>query len=282
MPFQLVAYDKLKSSIEESITTVIKHHKLDPDNRDESINNLPDPTRIIQIKFLMRTMSLLDKIEDTSAERTLQNARILNAAVYFVCKQIELTYTRSPDNSKLYSTLTTSLNLDTENLPNRLNKLTMYNSLAKFLRANTYNEANPSKGYLPKQPYNIPGYVVKNDIKDLSTQVHQFKMELLDEAEAQQLEKAKSAKKTVASGLGLLSGFGAMFGSQSSVATKKGKSKLEQKEGVAKKPDEKQEGKKAEGKRAAGKKQDEKPVGAKPDEKPDVVEVAEESVAAAP
>ncbi len=88
----------------------------------------------------------------------------------------------------------------------------MYSKLEKFLRVNVYNEANPSMGYLAKQPYAIDGYEVVNDIRDLSKQVYELRDETMVKAQELYKKLLQPAKST-----GIIGGW---FGSKTQVEAK--------------------------------------------------------------
>ncbi|MCL9682566.1 hypothetical protein [Legionella maioricensis] len=191
MSFTLVAYQVLKLSIKESVNTLLRDHKLDPNKLEESLEKLDDERRI-QARFLLKTIEILDSLDNT-----LEKARILNAAAYFIHQKIAKSYNWvSPERSSLYRSLNSSLDLKPGNQPERDDLIDMYGPLEKFLRSNVYVSADPKKGYLKKQPFDIAGYEVEADIITLSTQVQGWRVELIQAARELHL-KEQGVKKPV-------------------------------------------------------------------------------------
>lgn len=216
MPFNLVAYDLLKSSINESVSTLIKDHDLDQSKIEESIAKLPDERRV-QAKFLRITCNLLD----TLVGKPQEQARILNAAAYYVRDQIAKSYKyASPERSTFYNSLTTALDLKKGNMPERDALLAMYNALEKFIRSHVYTLSNPTKGYLEVQPYAIKDYSVESDIKALSSQLAAWKIQIIDAALEKRLKELADRKPVIPS-KGLFSMFSA--GSSPVVVAEKSK-----------------------------------------------------------
>ena len=208
MPFTLVAYDLLKSSIVESINSLMKHHKLDVNKPEESLFKLPAERRV-QSQFLLNTITLLDPLDKQPEDQ----ARILNAAAYYVRSTISDIYknsyaVKSPERSNFYNSLTTSLDLNKGNEPGLNDLVDMYGSLEKFIRSNVYKSSDPRKNYLKAQPYSIEGYSVEDDIIALSSQVHKWRVEIIVKAKEQH-QKELADKKPAPPSRGFLGLFGA-------------------------------------------------------------------------
>lgn len=197
MSFTLIAYDELKKSIKECIRDEVKSKNLDAiNNLEDSIDKLPDPRRI-QVRFLLKTIELLDAKPPTNESQKRNQARILNAAVFDVLDHIDESYEnsfprRSPTNSNLYNLLNIAINADKGNKPSNSDKVEMYSALRKFLCDHTYERSNPIYGYLAKQFFDIRGYNVKEDIKFLTTNIEKWRCEVLDEAEKIHLKEMEA------------------------------------------------------------------------------------------
>ncbi|HAT1658172.1 TPA: Dot/Icm T4SS effector Lem14 [Legionella pneumophila] len=179
MSFELVAYEKLKGSIRESIITLIKSHnekaKIIEDKLEDSVKEV-SRERQPQVLVLLKTIELLDN----SSKEPEDKARVLNALAYYIRDQIAATYKyTSPDNSDFYKSLTISLDLNKDNNPNREDLADMYGALEKFLRSHVYKNSDPRKGYLDKQPFAIKHYSVVDDILELSDRVHKLRREII-------------------------------------------------------------------------------------------------------
>ncbi|HAT7071949.1 TPA: Dot/Icm T4SS effector Lem14 [Legionella pneumophila] len=179
MSFELVAYEKLKGSIRESIITLIKSHnekaKIIEDKLEDSVKEV-SRERQPQVHVLLKTIELLDN----SSKEPEDKARVLNALAYYIRDQIAATYKyTSPDNSDFYKSLTISLDLNKDNNPNREDLVDMYSALEKFLRCHVYKNSDPRKGYLDKQPFAIKHYSVVDDILELSDRVHKLRREII-------------------------------------------------------------------------------------------------------
>ncbi|CEG57395.1 hypothetical protein [Legionella fallonii] len=216
MSFTLVAYETLKARIKESIVTLLRHHKLDPTTLDESLKKLPEERRI-QATFLLKTIAYLDPMHpQTDAETTIK-MRTLNAAAYYVWEKIGASYGwTSPENSNLFVSLTSSLELGKENKPNDANLADMYSDLEKHLRKGTYNNSRPRRGYLDAQAFKIDGYSVEADILDLRD-----KLKVLGDGEIR-VAQEQEAKKHAKPSSGILAG---IFGGGSKTPTKEEPSK---------------------------------------------------------
>lgn len=191
MSFDLVAYEKLKGSIKESIITLIKSHnekaKIIEDKLEESVKEVSEE-RQPQVLTLLTTISLLDN----SSKPTEEKARVLNAIAYYIRDQIAATYKyTSPENSDFYKSLTISLELTKDNNPNREDLADMYSTLEKFLRSHVYNKGDPRKGYLEQQPFSFKNhssaslkkYSVVQDIRELAGRVYRLRDEIIVAAE---------------------------------------------------------------------------------------------------
>lgn len=176
MPFDLVAYDKLKKSVLESIDAEIHKYspseQIDPKNREASVQVIPYSDRRRQVRLLLKSMDLLDKESDE-----VFKARVLNAVVYDITDQISKrckdTY-RDPNNSTLYTSLVSSLELSKSNFPGDHCLYCMYNWLVSFLNKYVYVNSDFYLGYLPEQSFKIPEYNVRNDLDRLTEQVFLF------------------------------------------------------------------------------------------------------------
>ena len=177
MSFNLVAYDKLKPSLQECVVTL--------SNKPKGIS----AERKSQTDFLLKTIKLLDNSEYAALEKST----ILNAAAYYIYSEIYASYKFKSITSTLYNSLNTSLELDNENKPNREDLIILYSGLEKFLRANVHVDSDPTKGYLPIQPFNIKGFNVISHIKNLDTKINDWKIEELKEAEV----KFKNHKENI-------------------------------------------------------------------------------------
>ncbi len=207
MSFTLVPYNKLKARIKEGLVTLLKHHGLDPTTLDESLKKLPTERRI-HATFLKMMMDSLDKEKPKSAEGQTTKARTLNAAAYFIWQKIYATYGfTSPEGgllnkgSSLYISLTSSLELTTENTPNESDLADMYNDLKEHLCKNTYKDSDPRKGYLDNRTFTIDDYSVEEDIKSLGSKLLTF------DSNAIKLTKETEERKQAPSASGFLGSF---------------------------------------------------------------------------
>lgn len=214
MSFTLVAYDVLKASIKESVKTLVRSHGLHPSQWEESVKLLHAERRIPAM-FLLKTISLLD-----ASDKPLEQARILNAAAYFIRDQIGHTYSYgSPERSTFYNSLTTSLGLNKENKPERDDLVEMYSPLKRFLRKGVYMYVGPKLVYLDVQLFNIEGYSAAKDLEVLSNNLQGWETEATKEAEALYLKRL-DVNKSIAPPRGL---FGGLFGSSSSAPKEESK-----------------------------------------------------------
>ena len=158
--------------------------------------------------MLLKTVELLDKSNKEPKDKAL----ILNAAAYFIRDKIKVTYKRtSPENSNLFNSLTTSLDLTTVNKPEQDESIEMYVALEKFFRSNVYKHSDPRKGYLDELPFSsekIKGYTVEDDIRYLIKTLLTMKLETVDVAEEKHQKQLKEAKKSGSKSSGLLGMFG--------------------------------------------------------------------------
>jgi hypothetical protein len=224
MGFDLVAYDKLKQSVRESVKTLVLHHnkdqKINPEKLEEAVKDLPIE-RKAQALLLLKTIELLDKTVDMTVK-----SRVLNALCYFIHQKIEDSYKSSynplvsSERSNLYSSLTTALELTKDNQPGKNDLVDMYKELNHFFKQHVYIHADPRKGYMGDQPFSLEGYDVLADIKTLTKKVAEVEIELVDAAEEKRLQQLKPKAST-----GILGGlFG---GGASSSTSSKSKAKKE-------------------------------------------------------
>jgi hypothetical protein len=194
MSFELVAYEKLKISIYDSIKSLIKSHnpklRVRPENIEESISEIPSEERQTQARVLLKTVDLLQNSTNES-----EQARVLNAMVYYVREQISATYKHaSPEGSKLFCSLTTSLGINKDNEPGRNDLSDMYDSLVKFLYEHVYVEGDARKGYLDKQPFAIQGYSVEKELETLVEKSKTLQIEIIKAAKHLNAQQHKSGK----------------------------------------------------------------------------------------
>ncbi len=220
MGFQVVAFQELANKVKESVKTLLTHHRLDPNQQEESLKQLDD-TRRIHAQLLLKIVGALEH----SNWSPIQKAHILNGAVYFVRYQIDLSYKRlnlvSVERSSLYNSLTSSLDLKKDNTPNREDLIELYSNFLTFLQANVYLSGDPGKGYLEEQIFSktkIKGYQVETDIESLSDKINELKKEQRKEAfdaQAKHLAEAKKGTKP----RGMLSLFAGAETAKTPVAT---------------------------------------------------------------
>lgn len=196
MPFKLVEFEILQLSIQESVASLLRDHHLDLKDPNLSIKGLPDRRRI-QACFLQITAYLL---KESKTEALDKKTLILNAAVYYIRQRIVKSYkpesksitqhilynpvtTLSPERSSLYRSLTTSLNINTKNIPNKREVLEFYRALKEFLCAHLYIDSSVSKGYLAYQPYTIQGHSIECDILKLDKEIIKLYAELVKETQ---------------------------------------------------------------------------------------------------
>lgn len=201
MPFKLVAYDKLKASIQLSIKSLIKDEGGDPAKIEESLPKL-STVRLVQYLFLKKTVEQLD---GSDCDPKLK-AAILNAAVYFKQQEIFATYkVLSASRSGFYTSLTSALNLTKDNEPARKELRVMYKKLEQFLSQQTYGiSGDPENGPVEDSPYHtIAGYEVETDIGTLQDKLLAWNKEVMQEGRQNRAEKAtKKPKKASASSAG--------------------------------------------------------------------------------
>jgi hypothetical protein len=211
MPFEIVAYELLKSNVQESINTLIRSHGEDPNKLGQSLKKLPDERRI-QATFLLKSINLLD----ASTLKSDEKARVLNAATYYVRDEIGLSYKWvSPENSIFFNSLTNSLVLNKDNQPDRNDLVDMYGPLEKFIRSQVYKSCDPRKGYLDEQPYAIKGYSVKEHIISIIKKLSDWKIEIVEAAEVKNQNELESKKHAPTKGF-----FSGMFSSATPVTPK--------------------------------------------------------------
>jgi len=203
MSFELVALDLLKKSLKESIITLIKSHikplPYDESKARELLEKLPEE-RKVQAKYLQRTMAMLDKSPPRTELEGINQARVLNAAAYYVRDQIAKTYNYiSPEGSTFYNSLTTSLNLKIDNQPARNDLVDMYAALEEFMRNQVFKEGDPRKGAIKKHLYLINSYTVETDIITLATKVFEWRVEIITEAKEARLKETTTASSYLGS-----------------------------------------------------------------------------------
>lgn len=201
MKFKLVAFDLLVNNVKVSINSllihhgIIKRHDLVEHELNDHVKKLPVARRQ-QCQWLLKVIDLL-----TKSERQANAELILNAAVYHVRNQIELTYrgclnqffiyNASPDNSNLYNSLTTSLNITNNNAPGKDDLLQMYSELCRFLQQHVYHSGQVEKGYLAVQAFSskqIEGYSVEDDIKALIENESKLKVQQIGDVKVRKYQ----------------------------------------------------------------------------------------------
>lgn len=206
MGYNLLPYDKLKLSVKQSIDSLVIHHGYDEKNLDISLNKLPEGRRI-QSMFLLKIVMILDNSNKNEQDKS----RLVTAAVYYVREQIAATYSYiSPENSNLYNSLTTTLNLDKCNQPGQNEVIELYSCLKEFLLSNVYVKSDPRQGYVEDQLFSkkfIKGYSVEEDIKKLGKMTQKLNVKIIDE-EAEKRDQQDGSKKSILSNsfMGLFGG----------------------------------------------------------------------------
>ncbi|KTD51260.1 hypothetical protein [Legionella quateirensis] len=216
MAFELVAYEILKTNIIESIISLIKSHdskyKIDPEKLWEAVEILPEERRV-QSQQLLKTINLLDNQKEHMDKDEV--ARVLNTLAFYIYEKIENSYSGlyalvlSSDRSSFKRCLELSLDLKLSNKPGDIELVDMYKSLEKFLSDNVYVGGDCRKGYLPNQPFDIKGYKVEDDIKDLISKGKDLRLSLIDAAASKKEQTASPAKSS-----------STLFGGSSSKASK--------------------------------------------------------------
>lgn len=209
MGFQLVAFELLGKHIRESINTEIKSHNLDPRNLKKSLSVLyyKHPERSIQCQYLLVVLDSLSQSE------LKDKARVLNAATYYIRQQIFESYQGtltsfflSPVNSTLFNSLSTSLNLNNDNLPDSKDLLDMYVALESFMQSHVYEDCDSRKGYLDpeKQLFSagkIKGYKVEKVLKDLVKKNTSYRLQQIDATKEQNLVRELASGKKAGIGI---------------------------------------------------------------------------------
>ncbi|KTD56354.1 Dot/Icm T4SS effector [Legionella santicrucis] len=211
MGFQYVEHKLLEKYIKESITTELKHHKIYDKDLKNALRTLykTHPERATQCKYLLAVMGGLNRSE-------IENKTcILNAAAFYIWNQIDESYQGvvtpvflRPTNSNLYNSLTTSLSLTKENMPDSKDLQSMYGALSKFMRAHVYLDSNnPRNGYLEERlqifsKKRIRGYEVEKVLSDLIEKINALELEQVKLAKEDQLVKEPD-KKTATQTFGL-------------------------------------------------------------------------------
>ena len=209
MPFALVAPDRIKSNLIQSIKTLIEHHnpshQVDPDNLKDSIVLLAEGSeRRMQADWILKIIALTDPLSVSTEQDRRYKAGILNAAAYYVRDKIAKTYNYAgPERSTFYKTLTTSLAIDEANKPGPNDVLVLYRSLKRFLCKHVYTEGEAAKGYLVPQVFAIKGYAVEDDIIDLVGKIAEKELEQIRDARLlqQRLVAAQAAPSAPSGGL---------------------------------------------------------------------------------
>ena len=210
MGFRYVEYDKLSKYIRESIATEIRSHRLNDKNLQRALKYLfiGHPERATQCRYLLAVLGCLDK------PYAKDQKRILNAAAYYIRDQIFESYQGKvtpiflvPENSTLFNSLTTSLDLTKENFPDSKDLLEMYISLGKFMQTHTYKDSDPERGYLEpaSQSFSrrkIRGFEVEEVLQDLVKKIAELRLKQIEQTKEKQLAK-EPEKKSGVSTLGL-------------------------------------------------------------------------------
>jgi hypothetical protein len=220
MGFQLVDYNLLEKNIKESIDTELRSHRLNPRKLNKAIDALSRNhfERSIQCQYLLAVRDCLNTAaaHDKSAEGIEARKIVLNAAAYYVRAQIfdsyqgaVTPYFLAPENSTLFNSLTTSLNITTENCADTKDLRDMYVALERFMKAHVYKDSDSGKGYLEveKQIFsadNIKGYKVEKVLTDLVQKIAALELEQIDKTREEYLIKESTlAQKSGASHLGM-------------------------------------------------------------------------------
>jgi hypothetical protein len=220
MGFQLVDYNLLEKNIKESIDTELRSHRLNPRKLNKAIEALSRNhlERAIQCQYLFVVRDCLNTAaaDDKSEEGIQARKMVLNAAAYYVREQIFESYQGSvtpyflaPENSTLFNSLTTSLNLTTDNLPDTKDLRDMYVALEHFMKAHVYKDSDSVNGYLDdeKQVFSadkINGYKVEKALTDLVQKIAALESEQIDKTREEYLTKESTlAQKSGASLFGM-------------------------------------------------------------------------------
>jgi hypothetical protein len=194
MAFELIDYEVLKKSLNESIKTLILHHypqrTVDTSKLKESVVLL-DGERRTHAEFLLTIIDLTDLMDVSTPEAVQKQARVLNTAAFYVHQKIESTYSNSyfssvlsPDRSNLFASLTSSLKLTPETMPKSNALLDMYKDLKALLCRYVYKQGDSRYGYLDIQVFaDIYNYRVRKDIEDLTNKITKIELELGKKAE---------------------------------------------------------------------------------------------------
>jgi hypothetical protein len=198
MAFELVAYDRLRQSVKESIKTLIEHHNqerkgtIDINKLGESVKLLAaNPEgRGVQAEFLLKAIELTETMDEG-----INRTRVLNAAVYHIHRIISDSYTViASDSSTFNFALKTSLGLNIKEAsrkPSDDDKYTMYKALVDFLKANVILEDHGHVVYKDKHPFQIDGYDVADDITVLTLKVSELDVMRLAVAKKERDERAR-------------------------------------------------------------------------------------------
>jgi hypothetical protein len=227
MAFELVAYDLLKTSILDSLKSLILNYSESrtlEEARLKDFTHLLPEERHTQSDYLLKIIELVDlnlKDDDPRIK-----AKVLNAAAYYICAKIKKVYDKSlfanvgltsVDGSVLYVSLTSALQLTQEHHPSLSDERTLFETLLDFLRSQVYVGSNPAKGYLEPQPFEeVFNYKVEDDIKDLVKRI--AKVDRLLVKESQKLHEKAQRPVTTA---GMFSLFAATSESKSLAAAPK-------------------------------------------------------------
>lgn len=234
MGFEYVDYDVLKEKILQSIQHLAKKYqynaqKLIDDYQQDKAEaeelaqryvNIP-PKRRTQIGFLLTTIRCLD----ASTLCTDDKKQLINSLACYVyqiifneydpersLKNYFSSYVTSPDNSKFYSLLATSLDLRTDNLPSNAELWFMCSKLKTFMLSYIYvDPSDLRKGLLSaNNPFNeskIDGFEVKAFLERLTKRIAKLEECVHSQSERlapDELEKVKVKQQPAySSSLGL-------------------------------------------------------------------------------
>jgi hypothetical protein len=197
MAFELIAYERLKQSVKESIKTLIEHHN--PERKGTiDINKLGESVKLlaanpegrgVQAEFLLKAIELTETMDEG-----INRTRVLNAAVYHIHRIISDSYTLiAPDSSTFNLSLKISLGLIKEGSkkPSDDDKYSMYKALVDFLKSHVILEDHGHVVYKDKHPFQIDGYDVADDITALTHKVSELDVMRLAVAKKERDERAR-------------------------------------------------------------------------------------------
>jgi hypothetical protein len=208
MSFTYIEHEVFANKIHEAIKTLVEYHlpgrEVDLNDLRPSVSLL-DTERRIQCEFLLTVAELTQKLDaSTDEEREIRNATF-NAAAFYIHQQIKRDYKQSwiplvtPESSKLYSVLSTALDLTKENMPDHNDLLTMYTNLKKLICDNVYVNGVPPE-FLPpdQQPFSdtcIHEYQVEHDLKYLTKKIRDLTKSIAKETCAIEKKTIKDSFK---------------------------------------------------------------------------------------